>query len=193
MGFGNKWRIWIRGCLQSSRASVIINGSPTDEFEISKGVRQCDPLSPFLFIITMEGLNVALMEARDKGIFNGVQLPNNGPILTHMFYIDDALVAGEWSRSNLKNLARILRCFHAASGLMVNFHKSRVFGIGASANETLNWASILGCEVGSFPFTYLGVHVGGNMNLIKNWKPIIDKFLAKLSSWKSRTLQLVGD
>lgn len=65
MGFDNKWRLWIRGCLQSSYASVIINGSLTLEFEILKSLRQGDPFSPFLFIIAMEGLNVALIEVRD--------------------------------------------------------------------------------------------------------------------------------
>nr|KAJ0191579.1 hypothetical protein LSAT_V11C800404230 [Lactuca sativa] len=67
IGFGNKWCQLIRGCLRSSRALVIINGSPTDKFEISKGVQQGDPLSPFLFIIAMESLNVALGQLGIKG------------------------------------------------------------------------------------------------------------------------------
>ncbi|KAI3710195.1 hypothetical protein L2E82_39969 [Cichorium intybus] len=192
MGFGTKWRSWISGCLRSSRTSVIINRSPTYEFQISKGVRQGDPLSPFLFIIAMEGLNVALEAARDKGLFKGVKLPRNGPNLTHLFYADDAIFVGEWDRTNLKNLARILRCFHIASGLKVNFNKSRVFGIGAPEAEIANWANIFGCEVGSFPFTYLGVPVGANMNLTKNWKPIVNKFKAKLSKWKSKSLSFGG-
>lgn len=182
MGFGSKWCLWIRGCLNSSHASVNVDGSPTNEFKISKGVRQGDPLSPFLLIIAMEALNAAIEAAKDKGLFKGVQIPNGDPILSHLFYVDDALFVGEWSRSNLKNLARILRCFHVSSGLKVSFHKSRVFGIGATEEEITNWASILGCEAGSFPFKYLGVPVGANMNLIKNWKPIINKFHSKLSS-----------
>ncbi|KAL4565722.1 hypothetical protein LXL04_029825 [Taraxacum kok-saghyz] len=191
MGFESKWRQWIRGCLNSSWTSVIINGSPTNEFKISKGVRQGDPLSPFLFIIAMEDLNVAMETARDKGLFEGVHIPN-GPTLTHLFYADDALFVGEWSCSNLKNLARILNCFNVVSGLKVNFHKSKVFGIGVAEDETSSYASILGCEAGQFPFNYLGVPVGANMNLKKNWKPIIDKFEAKLSPWKSKTLSFGG-
>ena len=104
MGFGNKWRSWIRGCLSSSRASVLVNGAPTKEFRVTKGVRQGDPLSPFLFIIAMEGLNVALKTAVEKWIFKGVQLPNNGPTISHLFYADDALFVGEWCKSNIKCL-----------------------------------------------------------------------------------------
>ncbi|KAL7593944.1 hypothetical protein Lser_V15G32699 [Lactuca serriola] len=120
MGFDNKWRSWIRGCLSSSRASIMVNGSPTMEFDITKGVRQRDPLWPFLFIIAMEGLNIAMKSAKEKGIYTGVQLPRNGPLISHLFYADDALFVGEWSKSNLKNLARILKCFHVSSSLRVN-------------------------------------------------------------------------
>lgn len=63
LGYGEKWRMWIRGCLHSARLSVLVNGSPTKEFEMKKGVRQGDPLSSFLFIIAMEGLNIAMKEA----------------------------------------------------------------------------------------------------------------------------------
>lgn len=63
MNFGWKWRRWIRGCLSSRRASMLVSGSPTKEFDIKWGVRQGDPLSPFLFIISMEGLHVSMKAA----------------------------------------------------------------------------------------------------------------------------------
>nr|GEV01413.1 RNA-directed DNA polymerase, eukaryota, reverse transcriptase zinc-binding domain protein [Tanacetum cinerariifolium] len=57
IGFGTKWRSWISGCLHNARSSILVNGSPTKEFELHKGLRQGDPLSLFLFILAMEGLH----------------------------------------------------------------------------------------------------------------------------------------
>lgn len=188
MGFGDIWRGWIKGCLESAKSSILINGCPTDEFPITKGVRQGDPLSPFLFIIAMEGLSVSMRAACERGVFNGIKIPNGGPVISHLLYADDALFLGEWSEDNIKNLSRILHCFHVASGLKVNFNKSRVFGVGVSTHEVTRRARPLGCEPAKLPFNYLGVPVGANMNLIKHWSPVIDKFHAKLSKWKSKTL-----
>ncbi|GKC48442.1 putative RNA-directed DNA polymerase, partial [Tanacetum coccineum] len=74
MGFGEKWRKMIHSCLNSAYASVLVNGSPTNEFKIGKGLRQGGPLSPFLFILVVEALNVVLVEARNRNIFLGADV-----------------------------------------------------------------------------------------------------------------------
>ncbi|XP_023759766.1 uncharacterized protein LOC111908165 [Lactuca sativa] len=140
----------------------------------------------------MEGLSVAMRSACELGIFQGIQIPNGGPKISHLLHADDALFIGEWSRNNISNLARILHCFHVSSGLKVNFNKSKVFGVGSDMQEVARWASTLGCEPSALPFTYLGVPVGANMNLKKNWEPIIERFRSKLSKWKSKSLSFGG-
>ncbi|GKA19247.1 RNA-directed DNA polymerase, eukaryota, reverse transcriptase zinc-binding domain protein, partial [Tanacetum coccineum] len=89
MGFGSKWCKWIRGCLQSSMASVLVNGSPTNEFKIKRGLRQGDPLSPFLFIIAMEGLHMLIENAMNVSRIKGIEIDGSGIVLSHLFYADD--------------------------------------------------------------------------------------------------------
>ncbi|GKD29957.1 hypothetical protein Tco_1240735, partial [Tanacetum coccineum] len=72
MGFSSKWRIWIHSYLNSAFALVLVNDSPTNEFKIERGLRQGDPLSLFLFILAVEALNVALIEATSNNIFHGI-------------------------------------------------------------------------------------------------------------------------
>ncbi|GJX44734.1 putative RNA-directed DNA polymerase, eukaryota, reverse transcriptase zinc-binding domain protein [Tanacetum coccineum] len=135
MGFSSKWRKWIRGCLNSAYASVLVNGSPTKEFKICKGLRQGDPVLPFLFIIAAEALHVTIEEAKAKRLFEGVKVGDNSVDLSHLQFADDALLLGKWSLDNARNLCRILRCFNMASGLKVNFSKSKFFGIGVTRDE----------------------------------------------------------
>lgn len=136
MGFGTKWRLWIRGCLKSARASVIVNGSPTREFPLLKGVRKGDPLSPFFFIIVVDSMNITMKTASAKSIFNGIKLPNKGPLISYLLYADDVIFVGEGNHSNIKNISRILRCSQVSSGLKVNFHKSKVIGLCVENSET---------------------------------------------------------
>ncbi|GKB40474.1 RNA-directed DNA polymerase, eukaryota [Tanacetum coccineum] len=189
MGFGVKWRDWIFGCLRSGYSSILINGSPSKEFKLSKGLRQGDPLSPFLFIIAMEALHIALMEAREKGVFKGVEVGKNKAEISHLQYADDALLVGEWSEINITNLIRILRCFQVSSGLKVNLNKSRLMGVGVKNDEVKRVARSIKCKNGSLPFIYLGLPVGSSMRKITSWEPIVSKL--HLSS-KAKSLSFGG-
>ncbi|GJS44208.1 RNA-directed DNA polymerase, eukaryota, reverse transcriptase zinc-binding domain protein [Tanacetum coccineum] len=70
--FSEKWCSWIQSCLRSSRGSVIMNGSPTEEFQFHKGLKQGDPLSPFLFILVMETLHISFQRIVDAGMIKGL-------------------------------------------------------------------------------------------------------------------------
>ncbi|GJX97095.1 RNA-directed DNA polymerase, eukaryota, reverse transcriptase zinc-binding domain protein [Tanacetum coccineum] len=78
--FSSKWRKWIAGCMSNSRASIMVNGSPTTEFEIFKGLRQGDRLSPFLFILAMEGLHAITCKAVNIGLFKGAIIGEGGDL-----------------------------------------------------------------------------------------------------------------
>jgi len=74
MNFHTLWRKWIMECVSTSNASVLVNGCPTNEFSFQWGLRQSDPLSPFLFLIAAEGLNVMMQATIEAGLFNGYKV-----------------------------------------------------------------------------------------------------------------------
>ncbi|XP_076936463.1 uncharacterized protein LOC143603585 [Bidens hawaiensis] len=192
MAFPSKWCEWIRGVLVSARSAVLVNGSPTFEFGCQKGVRQGDPMSPFLFIILLEAFSGLMNKACDIGAFDGIRLPNDRPVLSHLLYADDAMLMGEWSEFNYANMKRILRIFYLCYGLKINLHKSVLYGVGVDIEYLKIEAEALGCKAGDIPFVYLGIKVGANMNRTTNWEPVVSTFKRRLSKWKANTLSIGG-
>nr|GEV71529.1 RNA-directed DNA polymerase, eukaryota, reverse transcriptase zinc-binding domain protein [Tanacetum cinerariifolium] len=127
-GFGTRWRDWIISCLKSSSGSILVNGSPTLEFQFYKCLKQGDPLSHFLFILVMESLNLSLHNVVSAGHFKGVNLDNSIK-LSYLFYADDVVFVGQWCDLNLFTIIRVLDCFFRASGLRINLHKSKLIVI----------------------------------------------------------------
>ncbi|XP_022032064.1 uncharacterized protein LOC110933134 [Helianthus annuus] len=146
MNFSSRWRTWVMATLRSAKASVLVNGSPTREFVCSCGLRQGDPLSPFLFVMAMEALSGIMKVADSTGLFKGIKISNEGPYLSHLIYADDVMFVGEWSMSNINNLRRMLRCFYLVSGLKVNLAKCSIFDVGVSELAVQEMANRLKCK-----------------------------------------------
>nr|GEZ83892.1 RNA-directed DNA polymerase, eukaryota [Tanacetum cinerariifolium] len=116
-GLREKWCKWIRECLRSSWGSMIVNGSPMKEFQFFKGLKQCDPLSPFLFILIMESLHLTFQNVVDAGMFKGIVL-NSSMVLSYM-----------------------------ASGLRMNMSKSKIMGIAVNGDKVDQVARRIGCGI----------------------------------------------
>ncbi|GJT88993.1 RNA-directed DNA polymerase, eukaryota [Tanacetum coccineum] len=183
---------WSRGSLGFAKASILVNGSPTSEFSFHCGLKQGDPLAPFLFILIMESLHFSFSRAVNDGLFKGLQLQGSVNI-SHLFYADDAMFIGEWSDSNLRGITSILKCFSLASGLNINIQKSQVMGVCwgfVLFCRACCW--LIGCSVMNNSFRYLGVKVGECMSRKVAWDDTSHKFMSRLSKWKVKTLSIGG-
>jgi len=192
MGFGERWINWINFNISTVKYSILINRSPVGFFSPQRGLRQGDPLSPFLFILAMEGLSRMLDKAKQLQWLNGFDV---GSMITtnisHLLYADDTLIFCEANRSQVLYLNLTLLIFEALSGLHINMLKSVIYPV----NEVLNLeelASILGCSVGEFPATYLGLPLGAKYKSTAIWGRVIEKFEKKLASWKMQYLSTGG-
>ncbi|GKV50356.1 hypothetical protein SLEP1_g57064 [Rubroshorea leprosula] len=192
LGFGEKRRLWIKECLQTASASVLVNGSPTEEFKMEKGLRQGDPIAPFLFLIVAEGLNVLIESAVNKELFQGIPIGSGGLNISHLQFANNTVIMGKANPSNIKAVKGILRWFELISGLKINFNKSVLYSCHVSDEWRRMAAANLNCKSGSFPFTYLGMPIGDSMCRRKPWIPVIDNFNKKLAVWKAKSLSIGG-
>nr|GEV38254.1 RNA-directed DNA polymerase, eukaryota, reverse transcriptase zinc-binding domain protein [Tanacetum cinerariifolium] len=186
-----KQALVLKACLKSSRGSIIINGSPTEEFQFGKGLKKGDPIAPFLFILIMESLHLSFQRVVDAGLFHGFQLGGSAN-LSHMFYADDAVFVGQWSEGNIKSLVHVLETFNLISGLKINMRKSKIMGVHVNSNKVNMAAQQLGCLVLKAPFIYLGSMVGGIMSKTNAWNDVVDKVRNRLSKWKMKMLSIGG-
>eukprot|EP00253_Pinus_taeda_P005494 PITA_05494 len=118
---------WVMALVTSPSFSILVNGSPSKIFTPSRGLRQGDPLSPFLFILMMEGLGGTIKNAKVLGKIKGLQLTENGQVLTHQQFLDDTMLQGIPTVKEALVYKKILIDFALASGMEVNLSKSIFF------------------------------------------------------------------
>lgn len=90
-GFNEKWISWIMGAVRSVQYSVLINGTPHGLVTPQRGIRQGDPLSPYLFILCADILSHLIKRSAADGDIQGIKIGNGVPAITHLQFADDSL------------------------------------------------------------------------------------------------------
>uniref|UniRef100_A0A2N9ERH6 CCHC-type domain-containing protein n=1 Tax=Fagus sylvatica TaxID=28930 RepID=A0A2N9ERH6_FAGSY len=114
-------------CVSTSSFSILVNGGQLENFKPSRGIRQGDPLSPYLFILCMEYLSLKILEACDSNSWKAIKASRTGPSFSHLFFADDLLLCTEASSNCCHTITRILEDFCLQSGQKVSLPKSKVF------------------------------------------------------------------
>ena len=164
MNFPALWQKWISECVGTATVSVLVNGCPTYEFPIERGLQQGDPLSPFLFLLATEGFNILISAVVGAQLFNGYGVGPVGDVkLTHLQFADDTLIIGDKSWLNVCSMRAVQILFEDVSGLKVNFNKSMLIGANISDSWLSEAAAVMNCRRGTIPFIYLGLPIGGDL------------------------------
>ncbi|GKB94866.1 RNA-directed DNA polymerase, eukaryota, reverse transcriptase zinc-binding domain protein [Tanacetum coccineum] len=155
IGFDIKWRSWISGCLKNARSSILVNGSPTKEFELFKGLRQGDPLSPFLFILAMEGLHSLTYKAEELCLFTGASIGRDNMRVSHLISTSIKVVSLEW-------------VFLIGCGVSNLPFKYLGIPVGCNMSHCVHWNAVIQSftsKLSSWKARLLSV--GGRLSLIK--------------------------
>ncbi|XP_056698409.1 uncharacterized protein [Spinacia oleracea] len=176
MGFPAKWRHWIMQCVTTVSYSILINGEPSQPFKPKCGLRQGDPMSPYIFILVMEVLSRMLSKAEADGCIKGIRIARNTPSISHLFFADDSLFFFKATHESCRELRGIIDSFCEASGEAINFDKSSVI---FSPNTPMDMKN-----------EFKRILVDGRSS--RAYQPLVDKVQQKILSWKHLCLSQDG-
>ena len=122
-------------CITTASYSVLINGQPHGHITPTRGLRQGDPLSPYLFLMCTEGLHGLINKAATNGSICGVSLCRNGPKLTHLLFADDSLIFYRAKEEECQTLLEVLAKYERPSGQQINRAKTTLFFSKSTSEE----------------------------------------------------------
>ena len=182
---------WIMACVTSVSFQVHINGKDYASFKGGKGLKQGDPLSPLLFVITMEYLSRLLkrMSGETGFRFHPAYRKFN---LTHLIFVDDLILFSKADPFSLQQIMSVLHKFQSCVGLKTNFHKSQMVFGGASLQLQQQCRGIVGLKESSFPLKYLGVPIVSSRLTKVECTELVDKMTARIHTWATRNISYAG-
>ena len=177
----------IHACISTPKYAVIINGQAFANFKGDRGIRQGCPLSPYLFVLAINELSIALQEAMEANHFAGIKLGPSCPSIHSLLFADDLLVCGQATQQEAVRMKRIIQSFCNLSGQTPNWSKS---GIIFSKNVDLSIVHMIK-QIFNVPdidnnFIHLGhplIIPGKKRNDAYNF--VLEKFKLKLSTYKA--------
>ncbi|GJT29450.1 RNA-directed DNA polymerase, eukaryota, reverse transcriptase zinc-binding domain protein [Tanacetum coccineum] len=191
-GFPSTMIQWIMVCISTPKFTICVNGEIFGYFKGGRGLRQGDPISPYIFSLVMEVLNLFLKDkiAKERNFkyhFGCQKLK-----ITHLCFADDLLMLCHGDTTSVSTIKRALEKFSNVSGLHPNMGKSTMF-CGSLNEEVRNQIlNILPFQLGKLPVKYLGVPLMDKKIGVKDCKNLVDKVRQKLNDWKNKSLSYAG-
>lgn len=180
----------IAQCITTTRFSVAINRELGGYFKGSRGLRQGDPLSPYLFVLAMEILS-QLLNKDFLGGRVGLHPAASDPLVIHLAFADDIIVFFDGEYGSLSHISATLDSFSTWSGFTTNRSKIELCTAGMTPIEAENLSSS-GFSLGSLPVRYLGLSLMNRKLRISDYRPPLDQLKWRFSSWSSRALSYAG-
>ena len=183
----------IMECITTPSMRILWNGEPTESFSPSRGIRQGDPLSPYIFVLCMERLNQVIEEAIIMNKWKPIRASRTGPQLSNLCFADDIILFGEATVEQALVIHQCLQRFCGASGSKISFDKSRVFFSNNMSWEAQQEVSEALCIE---PTDDLGMYLGMPTLTSRVTKDtfgyLCEKIDRRLAGWKTKYLSLAG-
>ena len=193
MGFADQWVMWIMTCVTSVRYCVNLNGALSGSFAPTSGLRQGDPLSPFLFIFVAGGLAAILKQVVRTRSFTPVRVCPRAPGISHLLFADDTLLFFRATKQETLNVKAALNTYAQATGQLINPHKcSILFGEHCRVADREAVVQVLEVQQQSFEERYLGLPTPNGRMSKDRFQNLQQKYMKRMIEWDGSQLAQSG-
>ncbi|XP_009117682.2 uncharacterized protein LOC103842769 [Brassica rapa] len=192
-GFHPIWTEWIMQCITTVSYSFIINDASRGHVTPGRGIRQGDPLSPYLFILCSQLLSSLCTMGQSKGTLKGIKISSGAPPINHLLFADDTMFFCKANEQNAQTLNKILATYASVSGQLINLQKSAVsFSKGTILARKDQIKLILGIDNDGGFGIYLGLPEKFGRRKRDGFANIVNRIKIKSISWSSKFLSRAG-
>ncbi|CAM8996122.1 unnamed protein product [Rhodiola kirilowii] len=193
LGFAELWVDRVLSLVRSARYCIRVNRDISDFFYPTRGLRQGDLLSPYLFIICTEWLSYTLKHYADLGRIEGIQISRRSPSITHLLFADDCLIFMRIHSSTVIAVKNVLQCYESISGQTVNYGKSKMaLSRNCPTNIVDKVTNTLRVQVVPQLSKYLGLPIHFHRKKTATFMPLIDKLWNRIQAWQNCKLSIGG-
>ena len=193
LGFHQCWVETVMRMVTSVSFSVLFNGDRLDSFKPSRGIRQGDPISPYLFLLAAEALSCLLKARNQSSVLNGIKVAPSAPVVSHLLFADDSLLFFRANRESAEEIKEVLNTYCQASGQRINMDKSSIHfakGCRQSLREVIK--DELDVHNESLSKKYLGMPTDMGASTNRAFKYIKDRVWKKVQGWLEQCLSSGG-
>ncbi|CAM8933405.1 unnamed protein product [Rhodiola kirilowii] len=193
MGFPESWVRKIMQCVRTVVYRIKLNDMISDPFKPQRGIRQGDPLSPYLFVLCTEWLARSLEVSQQNREIQGIRMSRSAPYISHLFFADDCILFIKADVDHILKLKKILSVYEEVSGQQINYGKSELcVGNNVGEDRARCLGSIMGVRVVNEIGKYLGLPIWLNGKKTELLNFIEDRMWKKVNGWKGKLLSVAG-
>ena len=158
IGLVECWIDLVMRCISPISFEVLVNGYLGKSFSPQRGLRQGDPLSPYLFVLCTESLSIMINQAKEQNQFSGAKVSSVTPKMSNLFFIDDSIIFSKAKAEDYGKILDLLDLYGRASRQRVNYDKSSIFFI-PNTSRSIKQSICQLCRVTNVAYSerYLGL------------------------------------
>jgi hypothetical protein len=189
LGFDPRWINWIMACVRSVSYKVRLNGKLMQSFKPTRGLRQGDPLSPYLFLLVGEGLSKLIQHEIENHGLQELKICRTSPGISHLLFVNDSLLFFKAEHQQALMIKKVLSNYEKATGQLLSTDKcSLLLGNKCDENMGQDISKILNVTEAGFDEKYLGLPIPECRMKKGKFQPIKEIYKKKMSDYTEKYL-----